>query len=154
MLGLTRVFLELLIIATLLLLFFELNRWRDSLYREALSRSQRKRRIAGAVLLLIVLGMVFGGTYFPAHPRASLVASEELLYWLFCLLLTVFLPLLAYLEAKASLQRYVEERKKARMEATDGMEGLIQKALLNTDQAPKNGHKETKSQKTEKPPKQ
>lgn len=133
-----RLILSVLIVAAVWLLFFELNRWRDEAYRAVLSQAQKKRRMAGAFLLLAVLSMALGGTYMPPHPK-PIVASKELLYWLFCLLLTVFLPLLAYLEAKASLQRYLDERRIARGEATSGMEDLIKKALLTGDPSPPNG---------------
>jgi magnesium-transporting ATPase (P-type) len=145
-----RFILGALILGALWLLFFELNRWRDKAYRAVLSRAQKVRRMIGAFLLLCVLGMAFGGTYFPPHP-SSLAASSELLYWLFCLLLTVFLPLFAYLEAMASLRKYADQRREARVEATAGMEDLIKKALLTGDPSPKNG-KTNKPRASGKPP--
>lgn len=120
-----------LIVAVVALAAFEFNRWRDAAYRDALSRAQKGRRIAGAVLLLTVLGMVYGGTYLPSHAGAY-VASLELLYWLLCLLVAVFLPIVAYLEAKTSLLKFARERREAKAEAAEGMEDLIRRAMLNS----------------------
>jgi|SRR5579884_2375483 len=138
----TRLVIGALLLASIGLIVIEMSRWRDPAYRNALSGSQKARRIVGSLLLLIVLGMAYGGTYFPSHPSSQLTASIELLYWLFCLLIAVFLPLVAYLEAKASLTRYADERREARQSATEGMDDLIRQALGGNKagpEPPKNG---------------
>lgn len=127
-----RVIIGALILGSVGLIAYELNRWREPDYREGLSGAQRARRIAGSLLLLIVLCMAFGGTYFPGGRISAYQASLEMLYWLFCLLLAVFLPAIAYIEAKVSLINFANERREAKTQATEGMEELIHRAVMNT----------------------
>jgi hypothetical protein len=127
-----RLIIGALILGSVALMAFELNRWRDPSYRDGLSGAQEARRIFGSLLLLIVLSMAYVGTYFPGGHITTYQASLEMLYWLFCLLLAVFLPAIAYIEAKVSLIKFAHERREAKTQAAEGMEDLIRRAVLNT----------------------
>lgn len=127
-----RLILGALIVGSVALIGFELNRWREPGYRQGLSAAQKARRIFGSVLLLIVLSMAYGGTYFPTEHLSAYRASLEMLYWLLCLLLAVFLPAVAYIEAKVSLIKFAGERREAKTQATEGMEDLIRRAVRDT----------------------
>lgn len=82
--------------------WLEFSRWGSRQYRDALTDSQKARRVIGALLLLCVGGMGFAGTYLPGPAAAlpRLIQALEMLYWGGCLLLGLAIPVVAYLEAK------------------------------------------------------
>ncbi len=116
----------------------ELLRWRQ-LGDGLLTVHQKRRRVLGLVLLTAVLGMAYGGSYLPSSHLSKVVAEEEALYWLACLLISVFIPLVAFFELKDSLRRSAEQRRKLYSE-------IVTAPLQSLDKAPTNGHHPISSQ--------
>jgi membrane protein implicated in regulation of membrane protease activity len=134
-----------LFVLTIVYGMVEMRRWRTPEMAALLGGSQRTRRTVIFVLLLLVLGIAFVGTFLPTGRVSRHTALFELGYWLSCFLFAAVVGVVALLEFRRSI-REVSERSTTieRNEAYQAMVETVAKAKRNAEQREKmpkrNGH--------------
>lgn len=100
-----RLALALFLLLVIVFAYLEVKRWKSPAYVAALTPGSRARRLTLALLLLIIGGMCFGGTYFPQPgPHLPvLLQAVMMLYWGVVLLFALAVPVLGYIEAKETM---------------------------------------------------
>ena len=88
---------------------WEVVHWGNPGYGLLLGKAQKARRFVGIALLAIVTGMSVYGSYFPEHP-GKFGAQVQIVYWGVLMLFALAIPVVAWMEIKATLRRMNSEQ--------------------------------------------
>ncbi|MEI6915209.1 MAG: hypothetical protein WCL39_08780 [Armatimonadota bacterium] len=101
-----RVGLIICFVAVIGALMFEVSR-RNTPLVSLVPRRQFGLRVLAAVLFLLLIGMIFAGTYWVVDSQPLI----QLMYWTLCLALSILIVILAVLDVRGVLINYLVERR-------------------------------------------